>query len=279
MAIPLLALAGGSAAAGGLGALLGNRFAQQALAASQKNNAMMGLAQLFGSQNRPEITDTPEYKNLMSEWERTSNLEEDKAARKQALDSLRGVIEGGGADPAFRQALETNLMRSGKQTAARDNALLDNATRRGVTGGLEFAMRRGNQADAANTEAQIATDLLGQQMNRYDNATNNLYQGQNDWLSRRAEGMDSMGRFNKANSWGAQMDKWRAQNNLSQQQHNEGMNAVTQYGQNKSNNTQQFWQNQNNLAGGILGGIGSSLLVQLCLRELSVGASYGICVP
>lgn len=252
------ALAG--AGAGLLGAGATSFFNAKALAGAAKQNQNMGLFQAFGAMNRPDVMNTPTYENVNSEWQNAQRNQAELNRRKLGLDTMQNVVESGGADPFFNQAMESNLSRAGKQIAGRDQALINNAQRRGVAGGgLEFAMRRGNAADSYGTQADIATNIAGQRMNRFDDATRSMTTGaanaiasDDSWAANRANALDAMARFNKENSWNAQMERWRAQNGLSQQKHNEFMNAGTQYGNNNARRQQQFWQNQNETVGALL---------------------------
>jgi hypothetical protein len=231
---------------GGLGSAVGLAGQGATAEALRRGNALGAFAAMLQG---PEITALPP--ELRSAFE---DLQQDQGLlgrRTAALDNMKAVMDNKGADPAFMQALNTNLNRTGRQIAGQDQGLMQSAARRGVGGsGLEFATRRGNQANAYDSMAGLGANIAGQQMDRFDKATSGYFgsattalNNDNQFNAGRASARDSINRFNNQNN----MDRWRAQNRLNQSNTGLVRDAGSQ-GFSTQGNINANWQQANNAA-------------------------------
>jgi len=176
---------------------------------------------------------------------------------------MKSVMDTKGMDPAFRLALDNNLNRTNRTISGNNKALASQFARKNMgNSGTAMSLMRGNQADAYDSAAGLASGIAGQQMNRYDNAIGQYGQmaqgalaSDNRFNQEKASARDSIASFNQKNKMGA----WGAQNEVNQGNDKNVRTAGAQGFGNQGNINANWQQANTNANQGYLQSFGRAL--------------------
>jgi len=252
---------GGAATMAGLGALgsgIGLAGAGKVAGALRGANNLQSLAGMLPGR---DITALPP--DLVSAYESLTQDQGLLDRRTASLDNMKSVMDTKGMDPAFRLALDNNLNRTNRTISGNNKALASQFARKNMgNSGTAMSLMRGNQADAYDSAAGLASGIAGQQMNRYDNAIGQYGQmaqralaSDNRFNQEKASARDSIASFNQKNK----MSGWGAQNEVNQGNDSNVRTAgATGFGNQGTINA--YWQQANTNANqGYLQSIGQAL--------------------